>query len=120
MPADRSNNFRRERNDFHELFFPQFAGDGPEYSGAARLTLIVQQDGGVVIEAYIGTIPAADFLLSSHHHRPGNFPLLDGTGGYGGFHRHDDDVADGSPFTAAAAEDAKAFNAFGSGIISHN
>src|SRR5690606_18857537 len=50
--------FRRERDDLHEALAAQLARDRPEDAGADRLELVVQEHGGVAVEADQRTIRA--------------------------------------------------------------
>ena len=55
----RLEHFGRERNNFHEIFFAQFAGDGSENTRAARRKIVLDYDGGVLVETDIGAVGAA-------------------------------------------------------------
>src|SRR3546814_1934538 len=46
----RSEHFRCERDDLHELLGTQFTGHGPEDARADRLVLVVEQHRGVAVE----------------------------------------------------------------------
>src|SRR5690554_6037294 len=57
---------RRERDDFHEVLCAQLANYRPEDTGADRLVVVVQDDGGVAIKTDRGAVLAADFLGGAH------------------------------------------------------
>src|SRR5262245_55628655 len=54
-----SDHLRGERHDLHELLLPELPTDGPEDAGPAGVHLVVDQDGGVLVEADVAAIGAA-------------------------------------------------------------
>src|ERR1022692_3439639 len=63
------NDLRGERDDLQKFLVAQFAGHGPEHAGSLRLVLVVNQTGGVVVEADEGAVGAAQVALDAHHDR---------------------------------------------------
>ena len=55
--------FGREGNDFHEIFIAEFTSDGTENTSAARGFIVFDDDGGIFIEADIGTVLTAEPLF---------------------------------------------------------
>ena len=55
--------FGREGNDFHEIFIAEFTSDGTENTSAARGFIVFDDDGGIVVEADIGTVLTAESLF---------------------------------------------------------
>src|SRR5690606_32317056 len=72
----RSEHFRRERDDLHELLGTQLTGNRPEDAGADRLLLVVQQHGGVAVEADHRAVRTAHALAGAHHHGVVDLALL--------------------------------------------
>src|SRR5690242_930858 len=68
-PPRPSDDFGRERNDLHELAFPEFAGHRTEDAGPARLLVVVDQHHGFVVEADVRAILASTLLDRAHDHR---------------------------------------------------
>src|SRR5688572_30011814 len=62
MPA-MSGHLRSQRDDAHELGVAQPAAHRAENAGAARLALVVDEDGGVLVEADVAAVGTAPFLL---------------------------------------------------------
>src|SRR6266850_4138647 len=69
---------RCQRDDLHEPALPQLAGDRAEDAGADRLALIVDEHGGIPVEADVAAVAAALLLARPHDHRLDDLPLLDG------------------------------------------
>src|ERR1700722_2518227 len=72
-----SEHLRGERNDAHEALVPQLATDGPEDAGAPRLLLVVDQHGGVLVEADVAAVGAALLFLRAYHHALDHVAFLD-------------------------------------------
>src|SRR5689334_114627 len=53
---------RRERDDLHVPLLAQLAGDGPEDAGGPRLTRIVDQHRGVLVEPDVGAVLPSGLL----------------------------------------------------------
>src|ERR1700733_5581879 len=58
-----SEHLRGERHDPHEALVAQLAADGPEDAGPARLLLVVDENGGVLVEADIAAVGRALFFF---------------------------------------------------------
>src|SRR5512138_2739953 len=86
-------NLRSERDDLHEPSHAQLARDRTEHAGTDRLVVVVDQHGGVAIEADVTAVAAALLLDRANDHRLDDLPLLDGALGRRLFHRRGDDVA---------------------------
>src|SRR3546814_231967 len=66
----RSEHFRCERDDLHELLGTQFTGHGPEDARADRLVLVVEQHRGIAVETdqrTVGTERSEEHTLNSSH-----------------------------------------------------
>src|SRR3546814_12228508 len=63
----RSEHFRGERDDLHELLGTQFTGHGPEDARADRLVLVVEQHRGIAVETDQRTVGTAHALAGAHH-----------------------------------------------------
>src|SRR5207253_2182745 len=87
-----SDHLRRERDDLHEPLVAQLAPDRPEDAGRARLALVGDEHGGVLVEPDVGAILALGLLGRADDHRPHHLALLDLAGGDGVLDRHHDDV----------------------------
>src|SRR3989449_5583073 len=88
-----SDRLRRERDDLHEPLVAQLAPHRPENAGRARLALVGNEHGGVLVEPDVGAILALGLLGRPYDHRLHHLALLDLAGGNGVLDRHDDDVA---------------------------
>src|SRR5581483_6770065 len=86
--------FRRERHDLHEPLAAQLARDRSEDARADRLELVVEQHGGVAVEADQRSVRAAHALLGAHDDRIVDLALLDLAARDRVADRHLDDVAD--------------------------
>src|SRR3954453_17912796 len=58
-----SEHLRCERDDLHEVPLAQLARDRPEDAGAARVALVVDDHGGVLVERDRRPVLAAERLL---------------------------------------------------------
>ena len=54
--------FRRQRNDFQKVPVPQFATDRTENAGTDGFFLVIDQHGGVIVKANIGSVLAPILL----------------------------------------------------------
>src|SRR5690606_18582113 len=113
----RSEHFGRERDDLHELLGAQLAGHGPEDAGADGLMLVVQQHGGVAVEADQRAVGAAHALAGAHHDGVVDVALLDLAARDRVLHRHLDDVADAGVTALGAAEHLDAHQLLGTGVV---
>src|SRR5262249_28200314 len=85
----------RERNDLHVVLGAQLARHRPEDTGADRLRLVVDQHGGVAVEADDRAVGTADVLADTHHHGLHHVALLHLAARNGFLDRHNDNVAHG-------------------------
>src|SRR4051812_4948386 len=85
-------NLRRERDDLHEVLRPEFAGDGPEDAGAARIIGGVDDDDGVAVEAEVAAVGAPDRRLGANDDRLRDLALLHRSLGRALLDVHGDDV----------------------------
>src|SRR6478672_4857192 len=99
-----SEDFRRQRDDLHEPLGAQLARDRSEDAGADRLELVVEQHGGVRVEANERAVIAANALAGAHDDGAVDLALLDTTTRRGFLHRNLDDVADVRVAALAAAQ----------------
>src|ERR1035437_9219753 len=114
-----SQHLGRERDDLHEVALAQFAGHRPEHARAARVVLVVDDHGGVLVEGDVGAVVATDRLLRAHDHSRHDLALFDralrvGLLDGGGYH-----VADESVTTLGAALDADAEDFARAGVVGH-
>src|SRR5690606_29345311 len=103
-----SEDFGGEGDDAHELLVAQLAGDRPEDAGAARLVGVVDEDGGVLVEADVGAVLPAVLLLRADDDGLRDVALLHVAAGHRVLDRDDDLVADAGVAALRAAEDADA------------
>src|SRR6185436_11888780 len=68
---------RRQRDDLHELLGAQLAGHRTRDAGADRLALLVDQHGGVAVEADGAAVDAAQRERRPHHDGAMDLALLD-------------------------------------------
>src|SRR5207237_10269256 len=113
----RSEHRRSKADDLHEVLLAQLARDGPEDAGAARVALLVDDHGGVLVECDRGAVVAAERLLRPHDDRAHDLALLDGALRRGRFDGADDDVADARVAALAAAHHAAAEDLAGAGVV---
>src|SRR6185295_4652206 len=112
-----SDDLRCQRHDLHVLLLPELARHGTEDAGRAGLARVVDQHGGVLVEADVGPVLAAGFLGGPHDHRPGHVALLDLAGRDRVLHRHHYDVSQAGIAPARAAEHADHQGPTGPGIV---
>src|ERR671936_3229262 len=107
----------REGDDLHEVVLAELARDGPEDAGAARVALVVDDHGGVLVERDRRAVVAAVRLARPHDHglddlalldRPLRRRLLDGA---------DDYVADARVAALRSPLDADAEDLAGAGVV---
>src|SRR5207247_8487562 len=75
-PPSSSDHLRGQGNDLHEILVAQLARDRPEDARADRLARVVDQDGGVLVEADVGAVPPLLRLVHPDDHRLHHLPLL--------------------------------------------
>src|SRR5690606_36931092 len=96
--------FRRQRDDAHELLAAQLAGDRAKHTGADRLQLVVQQHRGVAVEADHGPVLPPYALARAHDNRVVDLAFLDAAARNGVLDAHLDDVTDAGVATLRAAQ----------------
>src|SRR5215472_14822374 len=109
--------FRRQGNNFQKFLRPQLARHRAENARANGFLLIVDQNGGVIIEADVGSVRPSYLLCRSNYYRFGYFTLF-----YLGvrdrfFYGYHNDVADRSILPFAAAQHLDALDFARAGII---
>src|SRR5690606_6004729 len=70
------DHLRCKRNDLHELLIAKFTADRPEDTGAARLTVRLKNDSGVLVEADVRAVSPARRLLRTNDNRLHDVALL--------------------------------------------
>src|SRR5690606_30535794 len=111
--------FRSQGHDPHKIPLPQFPGHRPEDARPARVALLVDDDGSVLIKPDRGAVGPPHRLGGAHHHRLHDVALLDHAAGRGLFDRRHDHIADPRVAAAAAAQHANAQQLFGAGVVRH-
>src|SRR5690606_29498908 len=106
-------------HDPHEVPLPQFPGHGPKDAGPARVALLVDDHGGVLIEPDGGPVRPPGRLLGAHHYGLDHIALLDHAAGRSLFDRSDNHVADARVAAVAAAQHADAKQLLGAGVVRH-
>src|SRR5438105_1121858 len=114
-----SEHLRGKADDLHEVLLAQLARDGPEDAGAARVALLVDDHGGVLVEGDRRAVVAAERLLRPHDHCAYDLALLDGALRGRRLDSADDDVADPSVAAVVPADDADAEELAGTGVVGH-
>src|SRR3954453_22471995 len=77
MVCATSEHLRRQRNDLHEVLLAQLARDRAEDPGAARVALVVDDHGRVLVERDLRPVLAAERLLRPHDDGAHDLALLD-------------------------------------------
>src|SRR4051794_39013838 len=99
---------RGERDDLHEPAVAQLAGHGPEDARAARVVGLVDDHRGVLVEADVGAVVAAEGLLRAHDDRADDLALLDRALWRGLLDGRGDDVPHAGIAALVPADDADA------------
>src|SRR5215813_11840361 len=118
-PLPTSQDLRRERNDLHVVLGAQLARHRPEDAGAHRFRLVVDQHGGVAVEAEDRAVGTADVLADTHHHGLHDVALLHLAARNRFLDRHDNDVADGGVAALGPAQHLDTHDTACTGIIGH-
>src|SRR5690606_6592552 len=108
-----------QRNDLHEVLGPQLTDNRAEDTGTDRLVVVVEDDGGVAVEANGGAIVAAHFLGGTHDDGLADVALFHAAARDGFLDRHDDDIADGRVFTLGTTQDLDALNTASAAVVSN-
>src|SRR5262245_12267749 len=112
-----SEHLRRERDDLHEPLVTQLAADGAEDARAARLTVLPQDDRGVLVELDVRAVRTATLLGGADDDGLDHVALLHVAAGDGVLDRADDDVADAGVPAPGATEDPDAEDLLGPGVV---
>src|SRR5205085_2134993 len=106
-----------QRNDFHEVLLAQLARDRPEDAGAARVALVVDDHGGVLVERDRRSVIAAERLLRADDDRAHDLALLHSALRRRRLDRADDDVAHARIAAMMAAHHANAEQLAGASVV---
>src|SRR4051794_23753966 len=110
---------RGERDDLHEPAVAQLAGHRPEDARAARVVGLVDDHRGVLVEADVRAVVAAEGLLRAHDDRADDLALLDRALRRRLLDRRGDDVTDAGIAALVPAHDADAEDLARAGVVGH-
>src|SRR6056297_1239604 len=110
---------RCERDDLHEVLRAQLTNHRPEDTGADRLVVVVQNDGGVAVKSDGGAIFATHFFCGTHDDGLADIALFHATARDGFLYRDDNDVTDGCVFTLGTTQNLDALNTASAAIVSN-
>src|SRR6201987_4372118 len=110
---------RGERDDLHEVLLAQLPRDRPEDAGAARIALVVDDHGGVLVERDRRAVDAAERLARADDDRLHDLALLHGALRRRRLDGADDDVADARVAAVMTAHDADAEQLAGARVVGH-
>src|ERR1700743_1599220 len=99
-----SEHLRCERHNAHEALVAQLAADGPENAGPARLLLVVDENGCVLVEADVAAVGTTLFLLRPHDDALDDVTSFDRGTGDGVLDRGHEHVADAGVAPARPAQ----------------
>src|SRR6187399_1874241 len=97
-------NLGRQRNDLHEAPLAQLARHRAEHARADRLVLVVDEHGGVAVEADVAAVAAALLLAGANDHGLYDLALLHRAVRRRFLHRRRDDVAEARVAAGRAAD----------------
>src|SRR6476646_2344485 len=106
-----------QADDFHEILLAQLAGDRPEDACTAWVELVVDDDGGVLVEADQRAVVATVGLLRPDDDGFHHLALLDRALRRRGLHGSNDDVADAGIATVRSSHHADAEDLAGAGVV---
>ncbi|EAQ13040.1 hypothetical protein RB2654_11098 [Rhodobacterales bacterium HTCC2654] len=109
---------RSERDDLHEVLRAKLTNHRPEDTGADRLVVVVEDDGGVAIEADRGAVFTTDFFGGAHDDGLADVTFLHAAARDGFLDGDDDDVAHRSVFTLGTTQDLDALHPASAGVVS--
>src|SRR5689334_12482018 len=112
-----SEHLRSQRNDLHELLLAQLAAHRAEDAGSPRLAIGLEDHGGVLVEADVGTVGTPALLHGPHDHGLDHVTLFDVAARDRVLDRGDDDVADAGVAPTRAAEDTDAKDLLRTGVV---
>src|SRR3954452_3173102 len=114
------DDFRRERDDLHELPLAQLAGDRAENARADRLACVVDENGRVVVEFDVRTVAAAALFHGPNDNGLDHRALLDGAVRRGFLDRGRDHVAEARVLACGrTAEHLDAGDLLCAGVVGH-
>src|SRR5947207_1470585 len=108
---------RGERDDLHEVLLAQLARDRAEDARPARVALVVDDHGCVLVERDRRSVLAPEGLLRPDDDGSHDLALLHRALRRGGLDRADDDVADARVAAVVAAHHADAEELAGAGVV---
>src|SRR5919107_5339525 len=112
-----SHHLRREGDDLHEPLVAELATDGPEDARPPRLTVRLDEHGGVLVEPDVGTVRPAPLLDGAHDDRLDDVTALHPGARDGLLDRGDDDVADPGVAPPRTAQHPDAQDLLGTGVV---
>src|SRR3984885_6690507 len=112
-----SKHLRGERDDAHEALVAQLAADGPEDAGPARLLLVIDENGCVLVEADVAAVRPPLLLLGPHDDALDDVALLHGGTGDGVLDRGHEHVTDAGVAPTRPAEHADAEHLARAGVV---
>src|SRR6478735_1226003 len=104
-------------DDFHEILLAQLAGDRPEDACTTWVELVVDDDGGVLVEADQRAVIATVGLLRPDDDGFHHLALLDRALRRRGLHGSNDDVADAGIATVRSSHHADAEDLAGARVV---
>src|SRR5699024_6676027 len=108
-----SDHLRRQRDDLHELLVAQLAAHRAEDAGAPGVTVVLEDDRGVLVETDVGTVGTPTFLAGAHDDRLHDVALLDVAAGDRVLDGGHDGVPDARVAATGATEHADAQDLLG-------
>src|SRR3984957_11173746 len=114
-----SEHLRGERDDAHEALVAQLAADGPEDAGPAGLLLVIDENGGVLVEADVAPVGTPLLLLGPHDDALDDVALLHGGTGDGVLDRGHEHVTDAGVAPARPSEHADAEHLARARVVGH-
>src|SRR5689334_18397536 len=114
-----SEYFGCEADDLHEVPLAEFAGDGAEDAGAARILILVDNDDRVVVEPEDAAVFTLDGLPGANNDAANNFALLHLPSGGSLTDVRGDDVTDSGLELVLLADDADHLGHTGASVIGH-
>src|SRR5260370_1759584 len=119
MSAPLLEHLRCERDDLHEVLLAQLARDGSEDARPARVALVVDDHGGVLVERDRRAVVAPERLLRPHDDRAHDLALVDRALRGRRLDGADDDVANAGVAAVMAAHHADAEQLAGARVVGH-
>src|SRR5712691_6868895 len=110
-------NLRGKRDDLHEVLLAQLARHRSEDARAARVALVVDDHGGVLVERDLRSVVAPERLLRAHDDGLHDLALLDGALGRRALDGSGDDVAHARVAALRSAGDADAEQLAGARVV---